>query len=349
MPIIKLEDYDKYEGINYSTLSKMSIDPRRIDPDYIKSKPTEAMDLGSLVDVMLFTPDDIKTRFHFSKVEKPGDQIGLLLDNYMASGGKPVSTVAELDLELIAKCRENIGGGWGKWGTDAVANAFVKACGPYFEDYVAAGDRRVIDLSLAEAATKATTQLQTCTVWDLPNLLSGPGEREIVTKNITGMANIQYQVPIAWEYMIGKDVFKCKSLLDIMVTSEDGTKIDILDLKVVGDNPRDFYKKWLTWNYHIQASMYVAAVNNMMMNKGIHVNKVTFSFIVASPIFPVIKWNMTDGQITLGEKGGMLATGHKVKGFSELITQLNWHRLTGQYQYSPSELNDTNTFSLRIV
>jgi hypothetical protein len=348
MKIIELKDYATYEGINYSTLSKMSADPRLIDPEYIKKKPTDSMDLGSLVDCLLLTPSEFDSIFHYSSVEKPGDRMGELLDNYLASGGVAVTSIEELDLKFLAQCRENIGGYRGKWGIDAVAKEFATDCIPYFKDLAASDGKRIIAPTMKKDTEDAITLIQTCDQWDLPNIFAGPGVR---TVSKVPNCEINYQVPIIWNYTIApsKKTYVMKSLLDIMIVNPDNGNVDILDLKVVGDNPRDFYKKWLTWNYHLQASMYTAAVRSLMFAKGKSIGKITFSFIVASTKYPPIKWRVTEGQIAMGEMGAQLFSGTRVQGFKELIIQYDFHRSTGNYIYSPTEIADNNYFAVRTV
>lgn len=361
--LLNEEEYSKSTAINYSTLSAMSKDPTNLlvtpeerDRMYKTSYP---MRLGSLVDCTIFTPEQVKDRFYFASATEPGDKMGEILTNYLASGGTPIESEEDLNednLLLLRNARTAIGF-QPSWGEPAFLTNFFKSCGPFMHDYIAAGNRAIVPPKMKEESDKVITGLLTSDIPFISTILSGPGQKSLdkFGQIRAGLWKVAYQTGMEFEYRFGGKTLPrvgfAKVKLDtIAVRNHEAL---VVDLKVTSKNPRDFYYEWIKSGYYIQAAMYHDGAARMLQFTGavnnVSLANVTFMFIVASPLYPAQVWTVSPEMIKAGTTGANLPGGGRIRGYEELIDQYLWHIETSMYTYTEDEMGLKNILRINLA
>jgi hypothetical protein len=356
--ILTASEYDSFDAINYSTLSQMRKDPRNLtltaEQKRLNFITNPAMKLGALVDCMCFTPEEVDKLYYFAVNEEPGDKMGELMVNYLASGG-PTDTI---DMDILSTSRD-VTGFQSNWGMPAVLKNFTEKCQPYFSDLSAAGNRTIISPSLKNKADKTVTSLMTCPYFGLSEVFRGQTIREYAGRHFTfdGIESdwqIYYQMGMTFPLVLTNskgaiEQVQCKGKTDIILVSEATKDVYIIDLKVTGNPPREFKNNWLSWNYHIQAAMYNEAVLAWMDLMGMKDYQIQFMFLVAHPEHQPIIWQMSEQLLTFGRNGGQIYSGTFIPGLFDLIDQYQWHMTTQVFDYTMDEFLLSNFLTLRII
>jgi len=343
---LKAEDYRAYNAVNYSTLSSMVDDPRTlINP---QRETTDGMDLGSLVDCKLFTPNELESRFHIINIEKPGDKMGQMIDYYLnnlipPSLLSPIGT-EELNEELVIKAQQIVG-----WNTnykrDTTIQHFKDKALPYIKAILGAGDKTIVPASMLATADLHANKLLTTDFAGVCYLLNGEGSVSVPkyldfagvqalrinyqacqTMQVTREMLVQLGVPK--EKLPPIDYFHIKIKPDIVV--EHALGIDIHDLKIISDAPKNFVPNYFfKYKYYIQSTLYT------LFYKLLTKQPVNFYFILGSERFPTTV--IPVGCFEQGLLGWTSATGIRYKGVLELIGDYYWHYEHDIFDYTPEE------------
>ena len=314
-----VKEYRAKEAINYSSLSALSISPQvYIARD--SREVTAAFRKGSAVDCLLTTPDDFHSEFYVMNVKKmPTDMMTKYIDElfisedhdkaYLASGykSKPETIKAKYEEE-------------GK---------------EYYEARKDSRGKTILAYNEYEHIQMAVNQVK-----------EGEFTREyfpIGSANPIGGGTIQrlYQFPIYWE----TKGHACKSLLDLLVIDHENKEIFPIDLKTTGKSALSFRSAFVKWKYYLQASFYTEAVNFWKNNDTDLVDYTVknFKFIVVETegLNPPIIYETSDADLFVGRNGGTDYKGNRIKGFVELIDDLNYHDKSGNWEF-PREIHENN-------
>ena len=115
--------------------------------------------------------------------------------------------------------------------------------------------------------------------------------------------------------------------------------IDLYDLKVTGDHPREFQKIFFRFGYHIQAIMYMKALAQLY---NIPESFIDTRFLVASVGHKPILWRVPTSMLHTGLYGATLSAGYKVRGLEQLVAQYYWHTNNQIFEYTQEEYEDQN-------
>jgi hypothetical protein len=142
------------------------------------------------------------------------------------------------------------------------------------------------------------------------------------------------QKPIYWEC----NGFDCKSLLDFVVINHNDKTITPVDLKKSSFDTNVFIKSIYKYRLDIQAAFYTDALTQFISTyKILQDYKINnFEFLVENIEYPgsPLIWVMTDTDLNIGRNGGKL-NNRKVKGYTDLLKQLEWHLSTDIWNYTP--------------
>ena len=130
----------------------------------------------------------------------------------------------------------------------------------------------------------------------------------------------------------------CKSLLDFIIINHNDKTITPVDLKKSSFDTNIFIKSIYKYRLDIQAAFYTdALINYISTSKKLQDYKINnFEFLVENIEYPgsPLIWVMTDDDLNIGRNGGLL-NNRKVKGYLDLIKQLDWHLTTDIWNYTP--------------
>jgi hypothetical protein len=217
--IKRLESFE--EKLSFSSISRFAKSPRHFIEYKLQDRvQTPAMLLGSLVDCMVLTPDDLEDRYVKADCDTPTtdaqkgfvndilsgiDLIQAYLNHYKPSSNKPESIQKAADKKL-------------------------NELGEYIEFCQSAGDREMIDVSTWEQAERMTAAIY----------------KNDASKYLLDQTE-QTQIPCEWEF----GGFNWRGFRDAQ-----GEHI-VWDLKITPDaHPKRFGWKVFDMLYHWQAALY---------------------------------------------------------------------------------------------
>lgn len=301
------KEYRSLDKLSYSVLKDFLVEGRRyyyrrhILKDGVKKEMTKALLTGSLVDSILYSPQEIESTYHFSDAVKTPD----------GKGGTFVTELFRLmttnpDQEFMTAFEEayKLSG-----SSEKLYSSFLsKFEGSNLETYY---------LSLLESQNKIVVSLQ-----DYNNAQKIANELKFGrnTKHLFEMPFLS-QVPIFFEYR-GKEF---KSKLDYIGFDHEQKIIYPKDLKVTFDveNFSDAYGKA---GYFIQEYLYQIAVEQWAKENYPDYFVEKFEFIVADSILyvdPLIyNIEVQNGSLQHGFTGKY---GRYYQGVDKIMDNISWH------------------------
>lgn len=317
------KEYREIDRESYSSVALFSVDRKSYYRKYIikeKKKREEADHFvyGSLVDCLLFTPDEFDERFVVGTFSEPRPLMKKFVDKLVSH---VISNPTE---DSFRSCLQ-----WAYNDTkyDSLGNAvafktqsfvsvvaeFEKDCGDYY-DYLIDS---IVDQKLlisTEDYDKAKIAVNTLRI----NKTTGP----IILTEPTNSIQVLHQLVVLYE--IGGIPFK--SMLDLVIVDHQKGTIKPYDLKTT-HNAEQFAYSYLKYNYHIQHGVYTLAISEWAKQNGLDYTIEPFEFIVIDSynyMDPLIY--TTDAKLLRNSLLGFTSNGKVHKGVMKLVKELKWHK-----------------------
>lgn len=312
-----MKSYYERDALNYSTLSKLdSNNPGAVFREEREEfKPSPAMTKGSLVDCLLFTPEEYDNQFLIKEEVTISPSIKEIIDKLADTD------LIYNDTNLLSIARENNFGGK-NWSDETILNR-VKTDDSerYFKQKKLDTDKLIISQEIYNQAVNVTKVLKN---HEFTSYIFCP---------IKGV-EVVFQAPIYWSEIVRGSTIACKALLDIIILDHNNKLIIPIDLKVKSDSKYAFPSSFLRYKYYLQAAWYTKALKNTnhYLNKGYTV--VNFSFLVTSFDYPdpPLIYKCSDQLMRVGEYGGDYEN-VTLRGVNELAEDYVWYRQTGNIDY----------------
>lgn len=302
----RIQKYRDFDALSYSRLSKLASHPRNLIAE--EKQESAALSFGSLVDCIMFTPEDFNNMFYQTSVKKPGGEMQKWLDAYLAYELPADFTLQDTE-QIILKARQVCG--YNKSLKDETAlSKFHAECDNFIGEMGRAGSRIIISDDDLNRAINYQSRL-------LNNQFTAP---YFDSKN-------EFQYEIYFEL----DGVKMKGLLDGVIIDHKAKTIKPFDLKTTSESGMFFENEFLKWKYYLQAGLYRSGLKLMFPDY----NVLKFEFIVINDWEEPIIWGVPDELHSICMLGGMLRSGRKVKGVYQLIEEYKWHEKNELYDYSP--------------
>ena len=130
-----------------------------------------------------------------------------------------------------------------------------------------------------------------------------------------------------------------------------------VDLKTTGKSVFAFRSSYLSFKYYIQAAFYTAALHYALKNEeefaGVadyHV--LPFQFIVQETNMynPPHIFEVDEEDMFVAEYGGIVeGAGYEIRGFQDLIDELEYHQETEQWEYKREIYENSGVVSLKAL
>jgi len=298
-----------------------SLEPRTgPTPDYFV--------FGSAVDCLLTTPEDFTHLYAVMDFAKPSDTIVLVMDTLLETISNLGEDARNVKLENWEEMIVSVahGCGYGKaWKPETVANKVRSAGEDYFYFIAQAEGKDILDVATYMRIEKVAEAFL---------------NNEFTKKLLT--TKTKYQVAIYWKHL-GKD---CKVLLDALNIDETNKTVQPIDIKTTGDSVYRFNSSVFKFRYDIQAAFYTDALKAAYPGYTI----LPFKFIVSDKFCydPPLIYTCTENDLNVGRKGMTLASGNKIKGYVDLMAELNWHEQSGIWDYKMDYYINGGEFKLDL-
>lgn len=297
------EEYREYEAVNYSTLSTLDRTPHLVGKE---TPSTDAMNLGSIVDMML-TGQDYSKKFVPLTVEKPTGQLGQFCD-FILEGMSSEQAFAAVNSK--------------KYKFETMFKDYNEKGGvSYVAQMLKAEDKTLVPFEMISKANHIVSVLR-----------NHEFTKFFFVENENPDVKIFYQVPLVFDLPSGQEMFReGKALIDILVVDFENKIIIPVDLKTSSGKASEFKSSFFKWRYYLQASFYHYGLSSVT---DFHVEP--FKFIVASTTDlerPSI-WNCSNKDLHIGRFGGKSPLGSELSGWEGLIDDLAWHTQKDKWDYS---------------
>lgn len=337
------ENYRDYDAVNVSKLSQLDRNPSKVD----KEKDFhDGMAFGSLVDLMCFEPDKVEEEFYVNEADRdPSGTAKELADwifenkdnlkvwNKNIYNGTNNSNLSDLET-LLKQAEEAVGS----------STNFEKYGGvDYLKAQIESQDKYVVSEELYKKARQAKMTLFT---HDFTSDYFNDNRSHI---------EIQHQVPLLWDPSYYDDELDCqaKSLLDTVIFDHRNKTVRPVDLKTTSSSVHLFERKMKKWGYYLQASYYTDGLYWIIQNhdeiNDYEVLPFEFKVISSKSLNHPLVYTCTQNDLLCGREGGVLSYGNReVKGWVQLIKDLNWHEKHQKWDYSREVYENNGKVELDI-
>lgn len=322
---VSKEVFKETKGVSYSRLSKLGQSPQAYQAGLVDDPESSAISLGSAVDVLLTQPDKFDEEIYVMTADKPSsDLMQKFVDTYVDTQDKEKAWLAS---------------GF-KIGVDAVYKKFEKEGKAYYDAIIAAKGRQIIDAADMFKANQIVTTLK-----------SNPFTKKYFVPE--DGVELVFQPMILWDLMYyslvtGKSTsVPAKSVLDVIRIDHKEKKIQPIELKTGAES---FMKSFWRYGRYLQGAMYnTAAHKSVEEDSEYEIENIRFIYADTNMWYPPRIYRMNDNDIGVGTHGklqrtfnnynetpsfGHLKNDYKVKGYSQLAAELEWHQKMDKWEYS---------------
>lgn len=341
-------DIDSYSSIKVFIEDRKKYYKKFVLKESIGDSDTQSTIFGSLVDCLIFTPDEFDNRFALAFTDAPKGQYGKLIEELMKVTERSLSDEGEItrDLEdMLEEAYNNVkydrNGTLVDFKRDTFETVKRKFIGSdleiYYRQLRASHGKEVIDSLMIENALRVINELKANRV-----------TAEIINMESSESITVYNQFPIIGslkevltELTPVKDLtdeeVRAKCLVDKLIIDHGTKEVHIYDLKTAWDNEGEFLNNYFKYKYYIQAPLYYHLVNQWVRTQvEISEYRVRFpAFIVAdsnnykNPLIYV-----TDQDCIAQGMRGFFIKGKFYPGVLYAFRDMIWHKRTGIWNIS---------------
>lgn len=328
------KEYRRIQRNSYSSLSLFLSDRKAYYKKYVMwevvpEKQTPQLTYGSLVDCLLFTPQDLDDRFVVSTAMEPKPQIAEFTRNLV----KRVLEAKQEDYDGVSLSLAYNDTKYDKFGNkvafksdsfDTVRSKFENTALEYYRQLLDLGvGKLLITLEEYDKAELACETLRNHpTIGPIINRTSGMG------------IDVYKQAIIEFEYL----GMEFKSMIDLLHVDHNNKLVTFYDLKTAW-NVEEFGYNYLKYKYYIQAAIYYHAVLSWIRTNNLDGYRLLpIQFIVCDSFNYMIPLIYETNMDNLREGiYGFNINGRYYRGIVAAIEDIKWH--TEKYVWNISRLN----------
>ena len=333
-------EYENYKALSQSALKMLALSPSIFyeteerwlsDPlaeRNIEKVKTKAMELGSVVDCLLLTPEDFEKSYEINKTPPITGQL-LSFTEYLISVSKRDGILFEIENnpEVFEEAYKFVD--FKREGLESVLSNFSKKAKEYYiYKFHQNSDKYIITEEVFEQAKKLKEEA-----------FSHKFIREVLDNSYEKIT----QLPLYSE--INK--IKVKGLIDLIVINHKEKIIKPYDLKTSSD--KSFSNSYYKYRYDIQQNLYTILILEWAAKNYPSYSILPMVFIVLNT-----KDNYRHGLWSIGSNNSYLfnspieefnVNGYTYKGLLSLLNDYIWHRTLGKWDFS-REVYESGGFNL---
>lgn len=342
------QEYRALKIDSYSSLKVFIEDRKKYYKKFVLEEPVKDSDspslvFGSLVDCLLFTPDDFDKRFTFSVTDVPKGQYKKLIDELMVitaqsvgASGEVTRDIEDMLLDAYRNVKYDFAGNTVDFKRDSFDVVKKKFIGSdlelYYKQLRESFGKEVIESTTVDVALSVINELKGNSITE-----------EIINATSNSDQDVYTQFPLIEKAIVADgttiidDNYQLKGLLDKLIVNHKQKKIDIIDLKTAWDNEGEFINNYFKYKYYIQVAVYYYLVMEWKKGQaGLENYTVNYpKFVVAdsnnykSPlVYVTTKDNFEQGM------RGFTIRGKYYPGVMRAVSDLVWHKKSGIWNIS---------------
>ena len=333
--LINESEYWNFKALNYSSIKTFETNQMKFYKEFIlgQRKPPDnsySLVMGGLIDVLLLNDDKFDEKYKVASCPKPTGQFGEFIDElYLVTlqyldENNIVTESLKHRIELaFSNFKLKYPDKFKNKKVDYIIENFNKkdkegnSPALYFQECLASFGKTVIDNFLLNRAEKIVDYIK------FGKYTKSFFQKEENVDTIT-------QQGIVFNYK-GE---LCKSLIDLIKVNHNSKLIKGIDLKSTW-NSDNFEYNFKKYGYYIQAPLYHEALNTFREDMGLLDYKIddSFDFLVVDTSMEYCPhfWSLSLGSLKKCRKGFTDKLGFKYKGLDELIDEIQYCKVTGDY------------------
>ena len=281
-----------------------------------KDEDTTYFRKGSAVDCLLTEPKEFDKRYVLCTVEAPGGMMGEFVKTYLHNINKD-------DIDEDTKRKAAYVDSGFKIKYESVIKKFEA---PEIQDYIKFNlenkDKTFLSREEMTQTINMVNMLKSC---EITKPYMDPVNCEV--KN-----QVEFEMP--WETLSGK-VYTIRGMIDKIIINHDLKTVQALDLKTTGKSVYSFPNSYIKYAYFRQAAIYQRWLVLSLVKETFNYGILPFKFIVAETACnnkPLV-FEVSSDDLLIGMYGGFSkSTGKRMKGFAELVEEVEWHQKTGEWE-----------------
>lgn len=320
------ENYRDVRAFSQSSLKLLDFSPQKFywdeyrwvigeTDERVQREPSDAMNLGSIVDILITRPEDLEKEFT-AIVGTPSGQLKSFVEEYLKletlspeQGSIAIATQAYINIGIKQSKLETM---IARFQTEGLQ---------YYNFLRNNTDKTIVSEETLSKAKALVKEMQ-------EDEFMG----EIVCQETDSYTSINVditvhnQLPIYW-YV---NNIRYKALLDKVIIDHLKKEIRPYDIKTCGDY--HFPESYARYRYDLQGAFYTAALRFWKFENGWDGYTIMpFTFLVCFTNDRGVKpqiWKMTEHDLRVGKEGY-----GKIKGYQHLISDLHWHIDNNKWKY----------------
>lgn len=359
-PVMTEAQYRALEIDSYSSIKVFIEDRKKYYRKFVLKEPvrdsdTQSTIFGSLVDCLLFSPDEFDNRFTIAFTDVPKGQYGKLVDQLMEVTAASLNESGEVtrDLEdMLEEAYTNV-----KYDRNGTVVDFKRDSFDTVKRKFIGSDLEIYYRQLREAHGKEV--IQSVTVDNALNIINELRTNSITAEIINMVTaekmTVYNQFPIigslkgCFSEDVAEEEAKVKCLIDKLVIDHEAQQIHIYDLKTAWDNEGEFLNNYFKYKYYLQAALYFYLVVEWKKSQ-----PDLEAYVVRWPAFIVVDSNnykspliyVTDNMNFTQGMRGFTTRGKYHPGIINAFLDMVWHKRTGIWNISRE--NHRNNGIVRI-
>lgn len=334
-------EYRQSLALSYSKIAKYSREGYRTLFDEIKID-TDSLRFGSLVDCLLTEPDTFDSRFIVLEMTIPSELIVRIITQIYDSLETKIPNIYEIPREYILKfiVENNY---YPNWKEDTRINKIIDEGVTYFKSLFDKGDKTAI--------TKEEYTDAVACVEELKN-------NEYTAKLVNDENDINIEHLYQQKFIL-EEPYHVRCMFDKLIVNHIDKTIQPIDFKTSHNNEEDFRSSFMTWGYHIQASLY-SYILQEICKKDEYFSQfkiLPFKFIVINRYSksPIVWQFKPYNQILLaGTYEQITDYGKKIKPWFELYDEINYYYVTQDIRYSKETresngIREIDTINIQLI
>lgn len=336
-------DIDSYSSIKIFIEDRKKYYRKFILKEPVKETESQSLTFGTLVDCLLFTPDEFDNKFALSVTDIPTGQYGKLVTELMKitllsvnESGEVTRDVEDMLEEAYNKLKFDANGNIVDFKKDSFIKAKEKFFGTnlelYYRQLRESHGKDVIDSVTVDNALRVIEELKSNSFTS--SIINATDDEEITVYNqfpIVGKLN-----SLLGSSRQGEDV-EAKCLVDKLIINHSTKYIDVYDLKTVWDNEGEFISNYFKYKYYIQAALYMYLIMEWKATQpSLNNYIVNFPYFIAADssnyknplIYMTSRENFEQGM------RGFTIRGKYYPGVIKAVTDMLWHKRTGIWNIS---------------
>ena len=278
-----------------------------------KDEDTTYFRKGSAVDCLLTEPREFDKRYVLCTVEAPGGMMGEFVKIYLHNINRD-----DIDEDTKRKAAYVASGFKIKY--ESVIKKFeVPEIQEYVKFTLENKDKTLLSREEMSQTINMVNMLQRCVITE-EYFKADHDLRE--TKN-----QVEFEMP--WKTKSGKE-YIIRGILDKVIIDHKNKTVQAVDLKTTGKPVYSFPNSYIKYAYYRQAAIYQRWVQGTW-----DYEVLPFKFVVAETACnnkPLV-FEVSKEDLEIGTNGGFSkSTGKRMKGFAELIEEVEWHQRTGEWE-----------------